>query len=145
MRPQSRTLASTIPSLYIAVCERSDGTPRPRRRGCLRDEIVRRGKVYYAKLARGKATFIAPRIIPFFHVIRALTDSSASRLRAVVPICALCMSDSAFSDVLVFNNRGAGYRARVDVAPARARTKLDPAFARRCRRGDLPSARWCQE
>jgi hypothetical protein len=33
----------------------------------LKDEIMRRGKVYYAKLARGRATFIARRMIPHFH------------------------------------------------------------------------------
>ena len=32
----------------------------------LKDEIVARGKVYYAKLARGKAMFLAPRMIPYF-------------------------------------------------------------------------------
>jgi hypothetical protein len=35
----------------------------------LKDEIVRRGKVYYAKLARGKTMFIAPRMIPYFHAV----------------------------------------------------------------------------
>jgi hypothetical protein len=35
----------------------------------LKDEIVRRGRVYYAKLARGKAMFLAPRMIPYFHAI----------------------------------------------------------------------------
>src|SRR5262249_47369596 len=35
----------------------------------LKDELVARGKVYYAKLARGKATFIAPRMIPHFHAV----------------------------------------------------------------------------
>ena len=35
----------------------------------LKDEIIRRGNVYYAKLARGKATFIAPRMIPYFNAI----------------------------------------------------------------------------
>ena len=35
----------------------------------LKDEIVRRGKVYYAKLARGKTMFLAPRMIPYFHAI----------------------------------------------------------------------------
>ena len=33
------------------------------------DEIVHRGRVYYAKLPRGKAMFIAPRMIPYFHAI----------------------------------------------------------------------------
>ena len=35
----------------------------------LKDEIVGRGKVYYGKLARGKATFVAPRMVPFFHAV----------------------------------------------------------------------------
>jgi hypothetical protein len=35
----------------------------------LKDEIVGRGKVYYAKLPRGKTMFIAPRMIPYFHAI----------------------------------------------------------------------------
>jgi hypothetical protein len=35
----------------------------------LKDEIVARGTVYYGKLARGKATFVAPRMIPYFHAI----------------------------------------------------------------------------
>ena len=30
----------------------------------LKDELMRRGKVYYAKLARGKAMFLAPRVDP---------------------------------------------------------------------------------
>jgi hypothetical protein len=35
----------------------------------LKDELIARGKVYYAKLARGKATFLAPRMIPYFHAV----------------------------------------------------------------------------
>jgi hypothetical protein len=35
----------------------------------LKDEILKRGRVYYAKLARGKAMFLAPRMIPYFHAI----------------------------------------------------------------------------
>ena len=35
----------------------------------LKDEIIRRSKVYYAKLARGKTMFIAPRMIPYFHAV----------------------------------------------------------------------------
>ena len=35
----------------------------------LKDEIVRRGNVYYAKLGRGKAMFLAPRMIPYFHAV----------------------------------------------------------------------------
>jgi hypothetical protein len=45
----------------------------------LKDELVARGKVYYAKLARGKTTFIAPRMIPHFHAIWGLRRSDESR------------------------------------------------------------------
>ena len=38
----------------------------------LKDELVRRGKVYYAKLARGKTMFLAPRMIPYFHAVWGL-------------------------------------------------------------------------
>src|SRR5207237_3121116 len=65
------------PSLYIAVCGRRDAhmprnvqkDPESSLTWTLKDEIMRRGKVYYAKLARGRATFIAPRLIPYFHTL----------------------------------------------------------------------------
>jgi len=65
------------PSLYVAVCGRRDAVlprnvqtdPEASHTWELKDDLVRRGKVYYAKLARGKATFLAPRMIPFFHAV----------------------------------------------------------------------------
>ncbi len=65
------------PSLYVAVCGRRDAVmprnvqkdPEASHTWLLKDEVVRRGKVYYAKLARGKTMFIAPRMIPYFHAI----------------------------------------------------------------------------
>jgi hypothetical protein len=65
------------PSLYVAVCGRRDAVlPRNVQTDdetslawTLKDEIVRRGKVYYAKLARGKTMFLAPRMIPYFHAV----------------------------------------------------------------------------
>ena len=65
------------PSLYIAVCGRRDAVmPRNVQKDdeaslawVLKDEVVRRGHVYYAKLALGKTTFIAPRMIPYFNAI----------------------------------------------------------------------------
>jgi hypothetical protein len=64
-------------SLYVAVCGRRDAVmPRNVQKDeeasqtwLLKDEIIRRGKVYYAKLARGKTMFIAPRMIPHFHAL----------------------------------------------------------------------------
>src|SRR5215212_5022350 len=65
------------PSLYVAVCGRRDAVmprnvqkdPEASTTWLLKDEIVRRGKVYYAKLARGKTMFVAPRMIPYFHAV----------------------------------------------------------------------------
>jgi hypothetical protein len=65
------------PSLYIAVCGRRDAVlprnvqkdPEASLTWVLKDELVRRGKLYYAKLARGKAMFIAPRMIAHFHAV----------------------------------------------------------------------------
>lgn len=65
------------PSLYIAVCGRRDAVlPRHVQKDTetsltwrLKDELLLRGKVYYAKLARGRSTFIAPRLVPHFRAI----------------------------------------------------------------------------
>jgi hypothetical protein len=65
------------PSLYVAVCGRRDAVmprnvqkdPEASLTWVLKDEIVKRGKVYYAKLARGKAMFVAPRMVPYFHAV----------------------------------------------------------------------------
>jgi hypothetical protein len=65
------------PSLYVAVCGRRDAVmppnvqkdPEASLTWLLKDEILKRGRVYYAKLARGKAMFLAPRMIPYFHAI----------------------------------------------------------------------------
>jgi hypothetical protein len=75
------------PSLYVAVCGRRDAVmPRnvqtdeeASRTWVLKDEIIARGNVYYAKLARGKATFLAPRMIPCFHAIWGVRRSDEAR------------------------------------------------------------------
>jgi hypothetical protein len=88
------------PSLYVAVCGRRDAV-MPRNVQTdeeaslawrLKDELMRRGNVYYAKLARGKAMFLAPRMIPYFHAIwgvrrhaekRRLTRNAQAVLRVL--------------------------------------------------------------
>src|ERR671911_2840689 len=65
------------PSLYVAVCGRRDAVmprnvqkdPEASLTWMLKDELVKRGKVYYAKLARGKAMFLAARVVPHLHAI----------------------------------------------------------------------------
>src|SRR5437773_7001586 len=75
------------PSLYVAVCGRRDAVmprnvqkdPEASLTWVLKDEIVRRGKVYYAKLARGKTMFLAPRMIPYFHAVWGVRRSDEKR------------------------------------------------------------------
>jgi hypothetical protein len=65
------------PSLYVAVCGRRDAVlprnvqkdPETSLAWTLKDDILRRGRIYYAKLARGRAMFLAPRMIGHFHAI----------------------------------------------------------------------------
>ncbi len=75
------------PSLYVAVCGRRDAVmPRNVQKDAeasltwtLKDEVLRRGKVYYAKLARGRATFVAPRMLPYFQAIWGVRRADEAR------------------------------------------------------------------
>jgi hypothetical protein len=75
------------PSLYVAVCGRRDAVlprnvqkdPEASLTWHLKDEVLRRGKVYYAKLTRGKAMFLAPRMIPYFHAVWGVRRSDEKR------------------------------------------------------------------
>src|SRR3954467_9245209 len=58
------------PSLYVAVCGRRDAVlprhvqhdPEASLTWTLKDQIAQRGTIYYGKLARGRAMFLAPRL-----------------------------------------------------------------------------------
>ncbi|MGH8721950.1 MAG: AlkZ-related protein [Burkholderiales bacterium] len=75
------------PSLYVAVCGRRDAVmprhvqtdPEASAAWLLKDDLVRRGKVYYGKLAGGRAMFLAPRVIPYFHAVWGLRRAEESR------------------------------------------------------------------
>jgi hypothetical protein len=45
----------------------------------LKDELMRRGGVYYAKLARGRAMFLAPSMIPYFHAVWGVRRAEEER------------------------------------------------------------------
>ena len=65
------------PSLYVAVCGRRDAhmprnvqkDPESSLTWVLKDELMRRGRVYYAKLGKNRATFVAPRLVPHFNAL----------------------------------------------------------------------------
>ena len=75
------------PSLYLAVCGRRDAVmprtvqkdPEASATWLLKDELVSRGKVYYAKLTRGRATFVAPRLVPAFQAIWGVRQADERR------------------------------------------------------------------
>jgi hypothetical protein len=89
-----------LPSVYIAVCGRRDAhLPRnvqkdyeASRAWVLKDEVIARGRVYYAKLLKGKSWFVAPRLLPVFNSIwgvprkqekDALSDNSRKVLKVL--------------------------------------------------------------
>jgi hypothetical protein len=64
-------------SLYVAVCGRRDAVmPRNVQKDeeashtwLLKDEVLRRGNVYYGKLAGARTVFLARRMIPYFNAV----------------------------------------------------------------------------
>lgn len=75
------------PSLYVAVCGRRDAVmprnvqkdPEASLTWQLKDELIERGMVYYAKLSRGKAMFLAPRMVPYFHAVWGMRRAEEGR------------------------------------------------------------------
>jgi hypothetical protein len=87
------------PSLYVAVCGRRDAImprnvqkdPEASMAWTLKDQMLRRGRVYYGKLARGKAMFLAPRMVAAFHAVwgvrrSAERDVLSANARAVLRV-----------------------------------------------------------
>ena len=88
-----------MPSVYIAVCGRRDAhMPRnvqkdyeASRAWVLKDEVIAGGRVYYAKLVKGKSWFLARRMIPVFNAIwgcsrKAEADSLSDNARRVLKV-----------------------------------------------------------
>ena len=76
------------PSLYVAVCGRRDAVmPRHVQHDHeasltwrIKDDVLRRGRVYYGKLAKGRATFVAPRLIPAFNAVWGVKRADEARV-----------------------------------------------------------------
>jgi hypothetical protein len=85
------------PSLYVAVCGRRDAImprnvqkdPETSYTWTLKDEVVRRGRVYYGKLARGRAMFLAPRMIPYFNSLFGLPRRKEKQLLSSASLAVL--------------------------------------------------------
>ena len=87
------------PSLYVAVCGRRDAhmprnvqkDPESSLTWVLKDELMRRGRVYYAKLGKNRATFVAPRLVPHFNALwgvarREEAKALSAEARAVLKV-----------------------------------------------------------
>ena len=86
-------------SLYVSVCGRRDAhmprnvqkDPESSQTWLLKDELMRRGRVYYAKLAKARTLFVAPRLVPHFNALwgiarREETVRLSPEARAVLKI-----------------------------------------------------------
>src|SRR6266403_1135719 len=75
------------PSLYVAVCGRRDAhmprnvqkDPESSLTWTIKDELMRRGRVYYGRLRGNRSIFVARRLGPYFN---ALTDSHRARIQS---------------------------------------------------------------
>lgn len=76
------------PSLYIAVCGRRDAhmprnvqkDPEASQTWFLKDAVMERGKVFYAKFGNGRAMFIAPGLIPAFRAVWGIPKAEEKNL-----------------------------------------------------------------
>jgi hypothetical protein len=87
------------PSLYVAVCGRRDAhmprnvqkDPEASAAWLLKDELMRRGRVYYAKLAKNRTWFVAPRLISHLNALwgvprRAEAERLSEDARAILRV-----------------------------------------------------------
>ncbi len=74
---------TNLPSVYLAVCGRRDAhAPRNVQKDVemslaweLKDQVMQRGKIYYGKLCKARAMFVAPKLIPYFNQIWGVTKA----------------------------------------------------------------------
>jgi hypothetical protein len=99
----------------------------------LKDQLVRRGKVYYAKLARGRSMFVSARLIPHFFAIWGVRPSQERRqlspnARAVLKVLrgewemasSDLRSESGLKDRVAFNRALDELQAAMIVVPSEA-------------------------
>ena len=99
----------------------------------LKDQLVRRGKVYYAKLARGRSMFVAAHLVPHFHAIWGVRPSQergqlSPNARAVLKVLrgewemasSDLRSESGLKDRVAFNRALDELQAAMIVMPSEA-------------------------
>lgn len=128
-----------MPSFYIAVCGRRDAvTPRNVQKDAecsaawvLKDEVLRRGRVYYGKLCKGQAFFVAKRLIPAFNALFGVhkakeSEQLSANARAVLKILwkeyesasADLRKDAGINDRQLFNKALDELQGKMKVIPS---------------------------
>lgn len=82
------------PSLYIAVCGRRDAhTPRNVQKDpetsltwTIKDELVRRGRVYYAKVRGNRSMFIARPLVPYFQNLASANKQLSLEAQSILKV-----------------------------------------------------------
>jgi hypothetical protein len=114
------------PSLYVAVCGRRDAhmprnvqkDPESRLSWTIKDDVMRRGKCFYGKLLRGRATFIAPRLLPFFNALWGMPRKFEKKLLSAdaQAILKIMRREWEMASRDLREESGIGERARFDKA-----------------------------
>jgi hypothetical protein len=76
------------PSLYVAVCGRRDAQiprnvqkdPETSLSWAIKDQVMRRGRVYYGKLIKRRSTFVARRLVEAFNAVWGVPRREESRV-----------------------------------------------------------------
>jgi hypothetical protein len=74
-------------SLYVAVCGRRDAVmphnvqkdPEASLTWTLKDDVIRRGKMYYGKLLKGRTLFVSPRLVSHFSALWGVRKSEEKK------------------------------------------------------------------
>lgn len=127
-----------LPSFYIAVCARREvQTPRNVQKDVecsaawvLKDEVLRRGRVYYGKIT-GQSIFVAPRLVPAFNAIFGVPKNQekerlSANAKAILAVLreewesasADLRNDTGISDRKEFNKAMDELQSRMKVIPS---------------------------
>jgi hypothetical protein len=115
------------PSLYVAVCGRRDAhmprnvqkDPESRLAWTIKDDVMRRGRCFYGKVLRGRSTFIAARLLPFFNSLWGVPRKNEKKYLS---------SDSQLILKIMRNEWEMGTRDLREASGIKERTRFDKAL-----------------
>jgi hypothetical protein len=117
---------TALPSFYVAVCGRRDAySPRNVQKDpeaslawVLKDEVMRRGRVYYSKLVKGRATFVSRELVPAFHSIHGIPASDEKERLSAEAVRVLAVLRDEWESSTADLKKEAGIADRKDLTRA---------------------------